>query len=158
MYLIKVYSLQAKTPLVQWGACEASPVPGDKGVSGPTRPLSWTLIILSTLKERVLDGFEPGSFSSLPSKTGGFNMPPEKHRVFARLWEPRDHPSLSWKVHLISKQWPFPMWLPWCSPTLFIFLKVAREVWVSPVPTPSDKASEAKSWWSFLSLDPNSDS
>ena len=85
MYLIKVYSLQAKTPLVQWGAREASPVPGDKGVSGPTRPLSWTLIILSTLKERVLDGFEPGSFSSLPSKAEHFSMPPEEHRVFIGL-------------------------------------------------------------------------
>lgn len=35
MYLIKVYSLQAKTPLVQWGAREASPVPGDKGFQAP---------------------------------------------------------------------------------------------------------------------------
>ena len=38
MYLIKVCSLQAETPLAQWGARGAPPIPDDKGVSGLQHP------------------------------------------------------------------------------------------------------------------------
>ena len=38
MYLIKVCSLQAETPLAQWGAHGAPPIPDDKGVSSPQHP------------------------------------------------------------------------------------------------------------------------
>ncbi|TEA41058.1 hypothetical protein DBR06_SOUSAS34010002, partial [Sousa chinensis] len=40
-------------------------------------------------------------------------------------------------------------------PTFFISLKVGMVVWMSPIPTPGDKASGASSWWSLASLEIN---
>eukprot|EP00069_Balaena_mysticetus_P008242 bmy_05808T0 len=37
-------------------------------------------------------------------------------------------------------------------PLFFISLKVAMAVWLSPIPTPCDKASGASSWWSLPSF------
>ena len=51
MYLIKDCSPPAKPPVVQWSVCAAPPVLGDQGISAPTAPEGWTLVILSTLKE-----------------------------------------------------------------------------------------------------------
>ena len=45
-----------------------------------------------------------------------------------------------------------------CPPTFFISLRVAMVVWLSPIPTPGDKAGGASSWWSLGSLETNPDS
>lgn len=47
----EVCSPPTKPPPAQWGACGAPPITGDKGVSGPTAPMGWTLVTLSTLKQ-----------------------------------------------------------------------------------------------------------
>ncbi|TEA31673.1 hypothetical protein DBR06_SOUSAS22610002, partial [Sousa chinensis] len=42
-----------------------------------------------------------------------------------------------------------------CPPNFLISLRVAMVVWLSPVPTPGDKASGARTWWSLASLETN---
>ena len=84
MSLIKVCS----PPVLCWssgGACGVPPIPGGKGTSGPTVLMrrDWSSSAPSRSEYWIV--LSPGSFSSLPSKTGGFGMPPEEHRVFAIL-------------------------------------------------------------------------
>ncbi|TEA28400.1 hypothetical protein DBR06_SOUSAS2010007, partial [Sousa chinensis] len=45
-----------------------------------------------------------------------------------------------------------------CPPTFLVSLRVAMGVWLSPVPTPGDKASGARPWWSLDWLETNPDS
>ena len=98
-------------------------------------------------------------FWVLPSKAEGFSMSPEGHRVFASLWEPREPSSLFWKGHLIISQHDhFQSGSQGCPPTFFISLKLAMVVWLSLIPTPGDKASGARSWWSLASLEIHPDS
>ncbi|TEA35436.1 hypothetical protein DBR06_SOUSAS20510007, partial [Sousa chinensis] len=43
----------------------------------------------------------------------------------------------------------FPSGSQGCPPTSLISLRVAMVVWLPPVPTPGDKASRARPWWSL---------
>ena len=80
MSLIKVCS----PPVLCWsngGACGAPPIPGDKGSSSPTALMRRHWSSLACSRSECWIGLSPGSFSTLPSKTGGCSMPPEEQSL-----------------------------------------------------------------------------
>ena len=68
-----VCSPPTKPPPAQGGACGVPPITGDKGVSGPRHPWGGHWSPSAPSRSECWMVLSPGSFSSLPSKTGGFS-------------------------------------------------------------------------------------